>query len=41
MQAREIMTDNPACCTPEATIADAARLMALNDCGCSRLLLYA
>ena len=34
MQAREIMTDNPACCTPEETIADAARLMALNDCGC-------
>ena len=33
MQVREIMTENPACCSPEASLRDAARLMATNDCG--------
>ena len=34
MKARELMTSNPACCTPEATAQQAARLMEENDCGC-------
>ena len=33
MKVREIMTENPACCTPEQTVHEAARLMAQNDCG--------
>jgi CBS domain-containing protein len=34
MKAREIMTEDPACCTPEDTVQDAARLMVEADCGC-------
>jgi CBS domain-containing protein len=34
MKAHEIMTENPACCTPEDTAQTAARLMVENDCGC-------
>lgn len=34
MKAREIMTENPACCTPEDTAQTAARRMVENDCGC-------
>jgi CBS domain-containing protein len=34
MKARELMTDNPACCTPDQTIRDAAQLMRECDCGC-------
>ena len=33
MKARDIMTANPACCTPESTAYEAARLMAECDCG--------
>ncbi|HEX9668065.1 MAG TPA: CBS domain-containing protein [Thermoanaerobaculia bacterium] len=33
MNVREIMTENPACCTPDQTVREAARLMAQNDCG--------
>lgn len=33
MQVREIMTENPACCAPDASVRDAARLMVDNDCG--------
>lgn len=33
MKVRDIMTRNPACCTPEDTLVDAARLMKINDCG--------
>ena len=33
MKAREIMTASPACCTPESTAYEAARLMAECDCG--------
>ena len=33
MRAREIMTEHPACCTPESTAYEAARLMAECDCG--------
>jgi CBS domain-containing protein len=34
MQAREIMTENPACCTPDETMQRAAQLMKEHDCGC-------
>lgn len=33
MQVRDIMTENPACCSPETSIREAAKLMADNDCG--------
>ena len=33
MKAREIMTQSPACITPESTSRQAARLMEENDCG--------
>jgi CBS domain-containing protein len=34
MLARDIMTRDPACCSPSASIQEAARLMKHNDCGC-------
>lgn len=34
MKAEEIMTANPACCTPDDTAERAAALMEQNDCGC-------
>lgn len=34
MKAKELMTTNPACCTPEATAQQVAQLMEENDCGC-------
>lgn len=34
MKAREIMTKDPVCCTPDDTVQQAARLMAEHDCGC-------
>lgn len=34
MKASDIMTGNPACCTPGDTVERAAQLMAENDCGC-------
>ena len=34
MKAREIMSEEPACCTPDDTIERAARLMEEYDCGC-------
>ncbi len=34
MEAHEIMTRDPACCTPDHTVRDAARLMQEHDCGC-------
>lgn len=33
MNAQQIMTKGPACCTPEDTIKDAAKLMVEHDCG--------
>ncbi|MGH8166902.1 MAG: CBS domain-containing protein [Woeseiaceae bacterium] len=33
MRVREIMTDNPACCTAESNVREVARMMAENDCG--------
>jgi len=34
MQAKEIMSRDPQCCTPGDTLQNAARLMADHDCGC-------
>jgi CBS domain-containing protein len=34
MQVREIMTRNPACCAPDSTLQEVARMMQENDCGC-------
>lgn len=33
MKVKEIMTTDPACCTADGSIADAARLMSEHDCG--------
>ena len=33
MQVQEIMTNNPACCTPEMDLQQAAKLMLQYDCG--------
>ncbi|MCA1623107.1 MAG: CBS domain-containing protein [Acidobacteria bacterium] len=33
MQVREIMTENPVCCTPDTNLQEVARLMLDNDCG--------
>lgn len=33
MQVREIMTDKPACCSPDTPMRDAAQMMADSDCG--------
>ena len=34
MFVKEIMTENPACCTPDQSLQEAAQLMVENDCGC-------
>jgi CBS domain-containing protein len=34
MKAQDVMTTDPACCTPESTAREAARMMRDNDCGC-------
>src|SRR5438132_9736717 len=34
MQAREIMTKDPVCCTADDTVQKAAKTMAEHDCGC-------
>lgn len=34
MKARELMTPEPLCSTPQQTVQEAARLMRDNDCGC-------
>src|SRR5215213_1235490 len=34
MQVREVMSENPACCTPDASLQEVARMMIENDCGC-------
>jgi CBS domain-containing protein len=33
MNARDVMTEAPVCCGPRATLVEAARMMADNDCG--------
>jgi CBS domain-containing protein len=34
MKAQDLMTSNPACCTPSSTVREAAELMRDHDCGC-------
>ena len=34
MQVREVMTNNPACCLPDSSLQEVARMMVENDCGC-------
>lgn len=34
MKVREIMTVDPACCTPNGSLQEAAKMMKDNDCGC-------
>lgn len=34
MNVSEIMTENPACCTPDTGVQSVAQLMVDNDCGC-------
>jgi CBS domain-containing protein len=33
MFVKDIMTENPACCTPDSNLQDVAKLMLDNDCG--------
>src|SRR5262245_6252944 len=33
MKVCEIMTKNPACCTPKTSLVEVARMMVTNDCG--------
>jgi len=33
MQARDLMTENPSCCRPDATVQEVARMMVEHDCG--------
>src|SRR3546814_12347711 len=33
MEARDVMTPDPACCSPSDSVKDAAALMVGNDCG--------
>jgi len=34
MNVGEVMTKNPACCTPETGLQEVAQMMVDNDCGC-------
>ena len=34
MQAKDLMTRDPACCTPDQTLEEVARMMKQHDCGC-------
>jgi CBS domain-containing protein len=34
MKAQDLMTSNPACCTPSSTVREAAQMMRDHDCGC-------
>jgi len=34
MLVKEIMTNDPVCCTPESSLQDVAKKMVENDCGC-------
>lgn len=34
MQVKDIMTQNPACCTPDTNLQEVAQMMVENDCGC-------
>ena len=34
MNIKEIMTESPACCTPDTSLQEVAKMMVDNDCGC-------
>ena len=34
MNVKEVMTANPACCTPDTGLQEVAQMMVDNDCGC-------
>jgi CBS domain-containing protein len=34
MQVKDIMTSNPACCTPGTSLEEVAKMMVDHDCGC-------
>ena len=34
MNIEEIMTESPACCTPDTSLQEVAKMMVDNDCGC-------
>jgi CBS domain-containing protein len=34
MKVQDIMTKSPACCTPDTSLQEVARLMVAHDCGC-------
>lgn len=34
MNVKDVMTANPACCTPETGLQEVAQMMVDNDCGC-------
>jgi len=34
MNVKEVMTTDPACCTPDTSLQQVAKLMVSNDCGC-------
>jgi len=34
VEVRNLMTENPACCTPDTDLQEVARMMEENDCGC-------
>ncbi len=34
MLVKDLMTSDPACCTPDTKLQDVAKLMVENDCGC-------
>ncbi|GGI66843.1 CBS domain-containing protein [Deinococcus humi] len=34
MQVKDVMTSNPACCTPDTPLPEVARMMEQHDCGC-------
>jgi CBS domain-containing protein len=34
MNVKDVMTPDPACCTPETSLQEVAKMMVDNDCGC-------
>lgn len=34
MNVKDVMTNNPACCTPKTKLTEVAKMMVDNDCGC-------
>src|SRR5688572_28606376 len=38
MRVKDVMTKSPACCTPDTSLRDVARMMVEYDCGCIPVL---